>query len=256
MSKIQDTTIPLKINQYYHIYNRGNSGKLIFFQERNYHFFLKRYKKYMNGYWNTFAYALLPNHFHFFIQVKDGKTLVEKAKLDLKKVDKNFLLRFLPKSLNVSQQIADLTNRAYLNNENYNEHFGNGDYKLFCYELVQWIASEPFRRFMMSYAKAINVQEERHGSLFQKKFRRKKLEETEDFVQLTKYIHRNPIHHETAINLDDSEWTSFHSLLSESTSNLQKEEVLNWFGGTENFKIEHKKYIDDWKEEQHWHIED
>ena len=256
MSKVQDTTIPLKVNQYYHIYNRGNSGKLIFFQERNYHFFLNRYKKHMNGYWNTFAYALLPNHFHLFIQVKDGKTLVEKAKVDLKKVNKNFLLRFLPKSLDISWQIEDLTNRTYLNNENYHEYFGNGDYKLFCYELVQWIASEPFRRFMISYAKAVNTQEERYGSLFQKKFRRKKLEEIEDFIQLTKYIHRNPIHHETAINLDDSEWTSFHSFFANGTSNLRRTEVLDWFGGIEQFKSEHEKYTKDWKNDNLWMIED
>ena len=256
MSKIADTTIPLKINQYYHVYNRGNSGQNIFFQLRNYDFFMKRYFKYMNGYWNTFAYALLPNHFHLLIQVKDGKTLVEKAKKDLKKVDKNFIRRFFPKSEEISLDISDLTNRGYLNAENYTNHFGKGDYRSFCYELVEWIATEPFRRFMMSYAKAINIQEKRHGSLFQKKFRRKHLLTQLDCVQVTKYIHRNPIHHGIAINLSDSEWTSYHSFFENEISNLKQRKVLEWFDGIENFKSVHEKYTDDWKNNDNWIIED
>jgi putative transposase len=256
MSKIQDTTIPLKNNQYYHVYNRGNNGKQIFFQERNYDFFLKRYAKYMNGYWNIFAYALLPNHFHLLIQVKKGAELVEKAKVDLKKVDKNFLLRFLPKSLDVSWQIENLTNRDYLNNENYNEYFGQGDYKSFCYELVEWIATEPFRRFMMSYAKAINKQEERHGSLFQKKFRRKYLSTQLDCMQLTKYIHRNPIHHEIALQLDDYNWTSYRTICSSKETNIKRNETIKWFDNLDHFKNDHQIYTSNWLENKSWYMED
>lgn len=256
MSKIADTTIPLKINQYYHVYNRGNNGKNMFFQIRNYDFFLQRYFKYMNPYWNTFAYALLPNHFHLLIQVKDGKTLVEAAKKDLKKVDKNFIRRFLPKFEAISLKIADLADRQYLNKENYRDCFGKDDYRTFCYELVEWIATEPFRRFMISYAKAVNKQEERHGSLLQKKFRRKHLSTELDCIQLTKYIHRNPIHHGTAVNLSDSEWTSYHSILSTEKTNLKREKVLEWFKDREHFKSEHEKYTNDWKNGEHWIIED
>lgn len=255
MSRVADTTIPLKINQYYHIYNRGNNGQLIFFQERNYSFFLKQYAKYMNPYWNTFAYALLPNHFHLFIQIKDGKTLVEMAKKHLKRVNKIFLMRFSPKNKDISMEIADLTDRNYLNQDNFSNYFGLGDYSSFCYKLCEWIATEPFRRFMMSYAKAINKQEERHGSLFQKYFRRKHLEELEDFLQLTKYIHRNPIHHGTAINLQDSELTSYHSFFVNGKSRLKRTMVLNWFNGIEHFKSEHEQYIEDWKNDERWSIE-
>ena len=54
----------------YHIYNRGNNGEMIFIEERNYEYFLKLYEKYIFPIADTFAYCLLPNHFHFLIRIK------------------------------------------------------------------------------------------------------------------------------------------------------------------------------------------
>ena len=62
--------IPLEEKKYYHIYNRGNDGINLFYQDRNYTYFLKKYDYYMSDYVDTFAYCLLPNHFHLLIQVK------------------------------------------------------------------------------------------------------------------------------------------------------------------------------------------
>lgn len=56
---------------YYHIYNRGNNGEDIFIEERNYLYFLNLYKKYLTPIAETFAYCLLPNHFHLLIRIKD-----------------------------------------------------------------------------------------------------------------------------------------------------------------------------------------
>ncbi|MFH0865285.1 MAG: hypothetical protein V1904_03775 [Bacteroidota bacterium] len=62
---------PLEHGQYYHIYNRGiNSGKL-FRKEKDYQHFLSLYSKYIDIVGDTLAYCLMPNHFHFFIKIKD-----------------------------------------------------------------------------------------------------------------------------------------------------------------------------------------
>ncbi len=37
--------IPLEYGVTYHIYNRGNNGETIFFEERNYSYFMSLYKK-------------------------------------------------------------------------------------------------------------------------------------------------------------------------------------------------------------------
>ena len=94
MSSRLDTTQSLIPGEYYHIYNQGNGGQLIYYQEENYRYFLKQYAKYMLGYWETFAYALLPNHFHLLIKVRSESEILEVACEDFGKVSKNFLSKF------------------------------------------------------------------------------------------------------------------------------------------------------------------
>ncbi|MEQ9425893.1 MAG: transposase [Cyclobacteriaceae bacterium] len=57
--------------KYYHIYNRGNNGEKLFFEEENYRFFLSKFKAYLKDHVEVYAYCLMPNHFHFFIQVRE-----------------------------------------------------------------------------------------------------------------------------------------------------------------------------------------
>lgn len=53
---------------FYHIYNRGNNKQLIFFEERNYMFFLNKIEQYVVPHANLLAWCLMPNHFHLLIQ--------------------------------------------------------------------------------------------------------------------------------------------------------------------------------------------
>lgn len=61
---------PLECGHYYHIYNRGNNKGNIFFEERNYRYFLELYGKYISPIADTYAYCLLKNHFHFLVRLK------------------------------------------------------------------------------------------------------------------------------------------------------------------------------------------
>lgn len=67
---------PLAEGGFYHLYNRGNNGENIFFQQRNYNYFLNKLNDYIGSYLNFYAYCLLPNHFHFLIQVKQLKEIL------------------------------------------------------------------------------------------------------------------------------------------------------------------------------------
>ena len=61
--------------KFYHIFNRGNNRENIFKEEENYYYFLRQYEKYMLKFIDTYTYCLMPNHFHFLIQIKEaGKT--------------------------------------------------------------------------------------------------------------------------------------------------------------------------------------
>jgi REP element-mobilizing transposase RayT len=59
---------PLLVDRYYHIYNRGNNRENIFFKEEDYHCFLQKYTEMIHPYAKTYAYCLLPNHFHFLVK--------------------------------------------------------------------------------------------------------------------------------------------------------------------------------------------
>ena len=54
---------------FYHLYNRTNNKEIAFKEERNYHYFLKKYREGVSPFVDTFAYILMPSHFHFLIKV-------------------------------------------------------------------------------------------------------------------------------------------------------------------------------------------
>jgi hypothetical protein len=56
----------------YHVYNRGINKERIFKEEENYHFFLKRYQHYVSLFVDTYAYCLMPTHFHFVVRIKEN----------------------------------------------------------------------------------------------------------------------------------------------------------------------------------------
>lgn len=63
--------LKLEPGNYYHIYNRGNNGQNIFFENSNYEFFLHRLDQYMTPFCDVIAWVLLRNHFHLLIYVKE-----------------------------------------------------------------------------------------------------------------------------------------------------------------------------------------
>lgn len=70
----QNTIQKLRPGGYYHIYNRGNNRENLFKEPANYAYFLTLWEKYTAPVAQTLCYSLLPNHFHFFIRVREGKT--------------------------------------------------------------------------------------------------------------------------------------------------------------------------------------
>ena len=62
---------PLIEGEYFHIYNRGVNGEDIFKEKRNYYYFIQQYIAYCSDVMDTLAYALLKNHFHLLVYVKE-----------------------------------------------------------------------------------------------------------------------------------------------------------------------------------------
>ena len=55
----------------YHIYNRGNFRQQLFFTDRHYKYFLTKCHLYLKPKAEILAWCLMPNHFHFLIQVTE-----------------------------------------------------------------------------------------------------------------------------------------------------------------------------------------
>ncbi len=61
--------------EYYHLYNRGNNRQTIFFERKNYAFFLQRVREYLLPSGITIvAYCLMPNHYHLLAGINQADT--------------------------------------------------------------------------------------------------------------------------------------------------------------------------------------
>ncbi len=144
---------PLVYNCYYHIYNRGNNRENLFKEERNYRHFLRLYAKHIEPVADTFAYCLLPNHFHLLVRVK-GEDEIE-ALCKTLKVSKTFRVSGATKVLKPSQQFSNLfnaytkaVNNAYHRTGSLFEHpFGRilVDSDAYFIQLITYIHQNPQR---------------------------------------------------------------------------------------------------------------
>ena len=57
---------------FYHVWTHANGTENIFRERENYRYFLSKYSFYLSPVVETLAYCLMPNHFHFMIQVLES----------------------------------------------------------------------------------------------------------------------------------------------------------------------------------------
>ena len=71
----------LQGERYYHIFNRGNNKEKIFFESRNFEYFLLLLEKHIVPVADIYAYCLLSNHFHLLIKTKniENETLLSRS---------------------------------------------------------------------------------------------------------------------------------------------------------------------------------
>lgn len=194
-------TVALEAEKVYHIYNRGNNGEFIFFHADNYKFFLVKLNDYFSDLLIIHAFCLLSNHFHLLVEIKSENEIKEAIKF---KREHNKLKNYLDSS-------------------------------------VEIIISKQFQFFFISYAKSINKMRERHGSLFEKPYKRKWVMNSDYYKNVMYYIHRNMIFHGYDVDYKDYPLSSYSKILEERKSNLPKNYILNQFISKEKFIDFHNK---------------
>jgi putative transposase len=240
-----DYYLPMPPGTFFHVFNRGNNRDNIFYRSGNGPYFLGKYSKYMNGVVDTYAYCLLPNHFHMLVRVKTAAEIFADPG--------TLLLPGLGKVLgNLNHpDFKNLNHPDFKNLDDLRARGNESDITTFVANLV----SEQFRLLFLSYAKAINKQEGRVGSLFQKNFKRLRVNSEGYCKRLVMYIHANPQLHRLCPDFKDWPNNSYHSILSDQPTQLRRNEVLQWFGDQNQYIRTHHEYID-WRTAGDWLIED
>ena len=168
-------------NLQYHIYNQGNNRQKVFFEPRNYLYFITKMREFILPHADILCYCLMPNHFHILVNVHNVHLSAHNSSDDFKSSDE------FTKSRSFNQSIAIL---------------------------------------LRSYTRAINIQENRTGSLFRPKTKAKNgiIEELitinnkhkdiffggDNYLMTTcfKYIHNNPVKAGLVLKPEDWQYSS------------------------------------------------
>lgn len=103
--------------------------------------------------------------------------------------------------------------------------------------------AKQFAHLFNSYAQYFNHKYKRHGSLFERPFKRKLIDNKPYFKRCLIYVHQNPIKHGFVERLTDYRYTSFNTILSDKTTHLKKEKVLAYFENINDFMLSHSELV-------------
>ncbi len=194
----------------YHIYNQGNDRQKIFYERKNYLFFLQKMKDYLLPFCDVMAWCLMPNHFHWMVYVRE--TEVDCAG------NRGATLSRTPTGTPISS--------------NLNQAIGI---------------------MLSSYTRAINIQQNRTGSLFRQKTKAEcitkpqgispscynlgfatsiRIDQPEkEYPQVCfNYIHQNPVKKGLVKNPEDWEFSSFRDFCGLRNGQLISRQRVDEFG--------------------------
>ena len=105
--------------------------------------------------------------------------------------------------------------------------------------------SQQFSNLFNSYTKSVNEAYGRTGNLFQRPFGRIRVTNHEYFANLVRYIHMNPQKHGFVTDFREYPYSSYQAFCSAKPTRLNRDVVLAWFGGGDNFKTNHRLPLDE-----------
>ena len=204
--------------QFYHIYNCGINGVNLFRESENYEHFLGLMDKYALPVSEIFAWVLMPNHFHLLVRIKD-----------------NVMYKY-------SLADRDLAGQAWFD-----------DHKWETIDLSTCEAPDSVKRpkpnlhlshLFNAYSKYYNKRYTRHGGLFERRFKRKHIDNEQYLKRVILYIHNNPVHHGFCTNLIEYPWSGYLTCISIKPTRLKRESVMGWFDNEVNFKYMHNEKVE------------
>jgi putative transposase len=105
-------------------------------------------------------------------------------------------------------------------------------------------ATKHFAHLFNAYAKYFNKKNNRHGSLFERPFERKLIDNEEYLRRVIIYIHNNPVHHGFCSHPIEYPWSSYLTCITLKPTKLHRDAVVGWFDNVANFKVMHEKGVE------------
>jgi len=109
------------------------------------------------------------------------------------------------------------------------------------YDLRRKPFYQSFSNYFNAYTKYFNNKYRRTGSLFQKNFRRKRIDNEIYLKYLIHYIHTNPVHHEISEDFRQYKNSSYNEILNGHPTILEREIVIDLFEDADNYIYTHKQ---------------
>lgn len=225
----------LIFEKYYHIYNHANGDENLFREQKNYEYFLEKYKQHISPIAETIAWCLMPNHFHLLVKIKTEEEIV--AAFSSTNPPSTFPPSTFPKFQTLEKLGLEKLDLKKLELEKLKrlEKFK----KLDTLEGKSNFLSKQFANFFSSYTQSFNKVYGRRGSLFLKNFKRKEIVDENYLLNLILYIHLNPVKHGFTNKVLDWKWHSYASFPF-----VYEEEFRMLFGDKENYEnIHHGKQV-------------
>jgi REP element-mobilizing transposase RayT len=227
----------LQPGKFYHIFNCGINSEDLFREKKDYERFLRLYEKYIFPVCDTYAWVLMKNHFHIMVRVKENITYkysmndvgFDREKFNALKWETVELDEFKPDSVeDLSGLKSELTCQGPTKED---------------LTAIKPRAHLHLSHFCNAYAKYINIKYKRHGSLFERPFKRKEIDNIRYFQNVIIYIHQNPVHHGFCDHILDYGWTSYQTCISLKPTSLKRDTVMGWFNDEANFILKHNKIL-------------
>ncbi len=201
--KVNTVRQNIKEGGVYHIYNRGNNKENIFLDSSDYTYFLNLVNKYIKPISTIYSWALLKNHFHLVLRIKENRRY-KYTKKTLPSADYNIW--------ETEEIIGKNDGRKSPNPSNHFKHCFN------------------------AYATYFNTKYRRTGSLFTKPFRRVSIEDESQLINEILYVNYNPVKHGFSDDVYSWKWTSVKEIVYNSKGLVDGKFVISLFNDVENFK--------------------
>jgi len=201
---------PLQTDTSFHIFNHANGFENVFCEKENYRYFLEKYWMYISPIAETYAYCLMPNHFHLVVRIRKRQTI-----------------------------------EALIRNKNNNkfskvQNFGKVEEIEITDKVIESYLSKQFANLFSCYTQSFNKVYHRMGSLFIKNFKREAIFDKQRFLNMIIYTHRNPIHHGFRKNYTEWDFSSYNEIIDAVCNNIEIIKLFKMTNGLETFKEMHR----------------